>query len=318
MEVIYGIEGLNARGSDPVVTMGTFDGVHLGHQAIIKEVEKKSAQSNRRSMLITFEPHPQLVVAPETAPLLLTTLEEKLDILSRTDLSLVLIIPFTKEFSQMNYRDFIENILVKRVRARELVVGYDHAFGKNREGRLPALKGLGKRYGFEVHVVSPVEVDRVQISSTTIRNLVTRGDMNSAFKLLGRFYSLRGWVVGGDERGHILNYPTANLKLNSERKLCPADGVYAVWVKLKGRFLPGVMNIGRRPTFDSGRRTIEVHLLDFHENIYGAPMEVNVVDRIREERKFNSQVELVNQIEEDKREATRILTQRGGCTQSLM
>lgn len=313
MEVVYGIDSLAKKGRfDPVGTMGTFDGVHLGHQAIIKEVEERSKRSNRIGMLITFEPHPQSVVAPETAPLLLSTIDEKLDILSQTDLDVVLIIPFTKEFSRMGFQDFIETIMVDKIGAKRLVVGCNHAFGRDRRGRLPALKGLGEKYGFKVDVVPPMEVDDLQVSSTRIRKLVVTGDVFRASRLLGRFYSLRGWVVRGDERGRIINYPTANLELNSERKLCPANGVYAVRVRVEGEIFQGLMNIGHRPTFDSSHRTIEVHLLGFGRDIYGAALEVEVIDRIRDERKFDSQTELAEQIENDKREVVRLLSEKRG------
>ncbi|MDX5480203.1 MAG: bifunctional riboflavin kinase/FAD synthetase, partial [Hymenobacteraceae bacterium] len=258
MEVIRDIAAFPQL-SHAVVTSGTFDGVHIGHQKILRRVMERARQSNGQSVVITYWPHPRLVLFPEDNTLkLLSTIEERIEQLRSFGIDYLLIIPFTKEFSRTSSRSFITDVLVKALNTKVLVIGYDHRFGKNREGSFEHLKTHAAKYGFELEEIPRQDVDDVGVSSTKIRKALEQGDIETANRYLGRFYSLTSEVVEGNKLGRTIGYPTANLALPAAHKLIPANGVYAVWVKLGEERFAGMMNIGLRPTVDGKQLTLEV------------------------------------------------------------
>jgi riboflavin kinase/FMN adenylyltransferase len=298
MEVIYGIENIK-REENSILTMGTFDGVHLGHQAIIKEMNNRRGK-HQKSTLVTFEPHPQDVIGKKEREIkLLTLLDEKIEILNLTGLDRLIVIPFAREFSLIEPEEFIEKILVSKIGMKEIIIGFNHAFGKNRRGGFELLKDLEDKFGYVVDMIKPVYFNGENISSTRIRSVIKDGNVELASSLLGRNYSLSGIVVKGDGRGKKLGFPTANIDISSQKKLIPSNGVYEVLVfHSKGKY-KGAMNIGTRPTFGLTQKTIEVFILDFDKNIYGERLKVEFVRRIRDEQKFNSVDELIKQMEKD-------------------
>lgn len=292
-----------------VVTLGTFDGLHLGHQKIIKSVIEKSADYNCRSVLITFDPHPRSVVSPGYKMDLLSTLDEKIGILETLGLQNVLIIKFTKEFSQQSPEDFIKKYLADGIGLKEVVIGYDHHFGKGRDGNIELMQQAGKKFGFDVSVVSGCTVDDTIISSTKIRKLIAAGQVVMAAKMLGRPYSFDGVVIHGDDRGKKLGFPTANLNPVDLHKILPAIGIYAVECIIDGVKNYGLLNVGKRPTFhQSGEVIPEVYLFDFDKNIYDKTVTVKVIEKIRDEKKFNSAEELIHQIKKDEKAGAEILS----------
>jgi riboflavin kinase/FMN adenylyltransferase len=308
MEIFWDLKGVK-RNQNSVLTVGTFDGVHLGHQFILAELKKRAGRYGAQTTLVTFRPHPQLVLKSSIKPnlKLLTTVEEKIDILKDLDIDRVVVIQFTKEFSNTPSNEFVQNILFNAIGFSEIVIGHDHAFGKNRAGNIKTLKMLGEELGFTVDELPAYTVDGTVISSTRIRDLLKEGKIKEANKLLGRNYFFSGKVVKGDGRGKILQFPTANLKPTSEDKLLPKDGVYAVFVYFGGNKYKGMMNIGVRPTFETIQHTIEIHILDFNQDIYNEVMKVEFVDRIRNEIYFSNSDELVNQLENDRIRSLGIL-----------
>ncbi len=292
------------KDSNTVVTIGTFDGVHLGHQKILAETAAKSAYYGGRNFLITFDPHPRSVVSEEYKMKLLTTTEEKLKLLERFGIENVYVINFTKEFAELSSEEFVKQIICEKIGAKHLVIGYDHKFGKDRKGNEQLLKELGESYGFDVSSVPPVEMDGEIISSTLIRRNLLAGKVQKANKMLGREYSLEGVVVKGSMRGRELGFPTANIQVDSEEKLIPSNGVYIVKVKVKEKIKFGLLNIGFRPTFGEGEELfVEVHIFDFQEDIYDSKIRVEFLDYLRPEIKFKNKFELIEQIEKDKEEA---------------
>ena len=292
-----------------VVTVGSFDGFHLGHQQILKELNRQAREDcDCLEILITFHPHPKEVIGnPKDHPIeILTPLEEKLEVLRDLGLPAVLVIPFTREFSQMNYKDFVKNILVEKLRIKKMVVGHDHAFGKNREGHPAQLKQLGSEFGFSVTVLDPFYLDGEIVSSSAIRNLLKKGDVSTAGKLLGRPYSLSGAVEKGDHRGRELGYPTANLEIKNPHKLIPHKGVYAVDVEHQQKINKGMMNIGNRPTFNFDPLTLEVHIFNFSGSIYGDELKIFFKKFIREEVKFENSEALKKQMLLDKKICMKI------------
>lgn len=283
-----------------IATVGTFDGVHAGHREILKQVVKKAEQINGRSVAVTFEPHPRIVVSEEKTLPMLSTIEEKKILFESLGIDVLVIIEFTKEFSQRKPESFIKEYLIKRVGLKEIVIGYDHRFGKGRDGDEQLLKSLGDENDFAVTEVKAVEIDEVTVSSSKIRSLICSGEIAKANLLLERPYSFSGKVIKGDGRGSTLGFPTANLQLLNRHKAVPDSGVYPVTADFYGSRYEGVMNIGLRPTFGaSENRTIEVHLFDFDISIYGEELTVTMYDKIRGERKFSSKNELIAQIEKD-------------------
>ncbi|WP_439882441.1 bifunctional riboflavin kinase/FAD synthetase [Pontibacter sp. MBLB2868] len=307
MEVIRDIAAF-PRLSYPVVTSGTFDGVHIGHQKILRRVIKRAKQNKGQSVVITFWPHPRLVLFPEDNKLkLLSTIEERIEALRSFGIDYLLIIPFTKEFSRTSSRSFITDILVKAINTKLLVIGYDHRFGKNREGSFEHLKARSQQYGFEVEEIPRQDIDDVGVSSTKIRKALEIGDVETAHNYLGRYYSLTSLVEEGDKIGRTIGFPTANLALPAPHKLIPANGVYAVWVKIGGERFPGMMNIGSRPTVEGKELRLEVHILNFDRDIYGQQITVEFVQQLRREQKFNGLDALKAQLVTDRDQAVHIL-----------
>lgn len=293
-----------SRGS--CVTIGNFDGVHKGHQKLISRVISKAKAGNMASVAVSFCPHPlKVLVGPHRAPFI-TVRDQKLDILESLGLDLTLLLNFTREMAAMEPEEFVAAYLVGWLNMRELVVGYDYSFGKGRKGNFELLKSLGEKYGYNVERLDPVIIDGAIVSSTRIRDLIKAGDVWSVKPLMGRFYVVRGSVIHGRNRGgRLLGFPTANLKLLNE--VCPKIGVYAIWAQVEGRIYPAVANIGHNPTFGDGELSVEAHILDFHEDIYGHEMRVHFVQRLRDEKKFSGVEELMARIAEDCELGRRIL-----------
>ncbi|WP_299824572.1 bifunctional riboflavin kinase/FAD synthetase [uncultured Pontibacter sp.] len=307
MEVIRDIAAFPHL-SFPVVTSGTFDGVHIGHQKILKRVMERARENNGQSVVITFWPHPRLVLFPEDNKLkLLSTIEERIEQLRSFGIDYLLIIPFTKEFSRTSSRTFITDILVKALNTKLLVIGYDHRFGKNREGSFENLKARSSQYGFEVEEIPRQDIDDVGVSSTKIRKALENGDIETANLYLGRKYTITSVIVEGDKIGRTIGYPTANLAIPKAPKLIPANGVYAVWAHINGVRNAAMMNIGIRPTVAGKHLTLEVHILDFKEDIYGKSITVEFVEHLRNEKMFGGLEELKTQLAQDESEARKLL-----------
>jgi len=295
--------------SNSVVTVGTFDGVHKGHRALIDAVVTKASERNARSVVVTFDPHPREIINPGKGGIkLLTTLKERCEILEDLGVDVLLVIPFDRDFSLLTSEEFVRKIIHKKVGVSEFVIGYDHHFGRDREGTIETIKKLGAELGFDSYVVSKQEMGDVTISSTVIRRtLAEEGNVKKAAEYLDRNYLLNGIVMHGDERGRTIGYPTANLKPEHENKVIPKNGVYAVKVRVQGEWFGGMMNIGVRPTFDDPVRTVEVNIFDFSREIYGDTIQVRFIDRIRDEQKFDGIDELKTQLDSDKQKSLEIL-----------
>ncbi len=295
--------------ANAVVTTGTFDGVHVGHRKIIGRLQEVANRIGGQTVLFTFYPHPRLVLQPDADLKLITTLEEKVQLLEEAGLQHLIIHPFTQAFSQTTSLEFVRNILVKGIGAKKLVIGYDHHFGRNREGSFEHLKEFGPVYGFDVEEIPAEDVDHVKVSSTKIRKAIEDGDIALANRFLNSLFMLSGYVVKGNRLGHQLGYPTANIELTEAHKLIPKDGVYAVRAQLLegGRQLKGMCNIGKRPTVQGTTKTIEVHLFDFNEDIYGEPLRLFFVERMRDEQKFDDLEALKKQLMHDEKRSREIL-----------
>ncbi len=307
MKVYEGIAGFVPKGN-AIVTSGTFDGVHIGHQKILNTLQDIAAATGGETVLITYWPHPRLVLNPEAHIKLLTTFDEKTRVLEGFGLDHLIKIPFTKEFARTSSLDFIRNILVKGIGTHTLVIGYDHRFGHNREGNFESLKANAANYGFRVEEIPRQDVDNVGVSSTKIRKALWQGDIRTANAFLGWEYCLNGTVVPGAQRGRQIGFPTANIKINDPLKLIPADGVYAVRVILDNKLYQGMLNIGNRPTVDGAQHAIEVHILDFKGNLYDHPIRIKMVERIRPEKRFADMNELREQLVKDRQLAQKILS----------
>ena len=306
MKVIEDLSALE-RPLNAVVTSGTFDGVHLGHQKILKKLLNTAKEINGESIVLTFWPHPRFVLGNGWGDLrLLTTFEEKAKLLAETGLDYLVKVPFTRAFSELSSNDFVQNIIVDKLGTQKLIIGYDHKFGKNREGGFDYLKEHQDTFGFEVEEIPRHDIDSVGVSSTEIRQALFSGNVQEAQKLLGRSYTLSGIVIKGDQFGRQLGYPTANIYIAEEFKLIPGDGVYAMLVHLKGGIYQGMMNIGVRPTISGKRRQIEVNIFDFEEDIYGQSIKLEFVAKLREEQKFESKDHLKQQLGRDKLAALSI------------
>jgi len=290
-----------------VITIGTFDGVHAGHRDIISRLKTYANKNNLRDVVITFEPHPRMVISDYDIKLL-STLNEKIEFLESLGVSNLLILNFTIEFSKQSSEEFIKNVVCNKIGTRHIIIGHDHKFGKDRGGDEDKLKKLGLGYDFTVEIVEPVSKKGNVISSTLIRKSLLNGQVELASDLLGRNYCFRGKVVRGVARGTILGFPTANIEVENARKLIPQNGVYIVECKIKDNIVFGVMNVGIRPTFaDTKRVIIEVHLIEFKREIYGEEIKVSLLKRLRDEKKFDSKEELIYQIERDKRKAVQYI-----------
>ena len=307
MEIIDDLSSANLN-SDTVLTVGAFDGVHRGHQHLIQQTVEQARQTKRLAGLITFYPHPSAVLSPYHPARYLSTPGEKAALLEKLGLDVLAILPFDQEMAQTSARDFIAQVH-RHLHIAELWVGADFALGRAREGDVEALRALGQELGFTVRVIEPLTLQGETVSSTRIRSLLLKGKVRQAAQLLARYPSLAGEVVRGSQRGHCLGFPTANLEVRKERVI-PADGIYAVYARLGEERHQGVANVGVRPSFEvGGQRIVEVHILDFEEDIYGCDLVVEFVERLRDERRYASVEELRAQIERDVEKARRILSE---------
>jgi len=296
------------RDEKSVITLGTFDGLHLGHQQIVDTIIQKSRQSGGRSFLLTFDPHPRKVIPGRNDVKLLSTLEEKIEILEQLGLENLFIINFTEKFSRQSPEEFVKKYLVEGIGLKEIVIGHDHHFGKERDGNFELLQNLGHKFNFAVTLVPEFSVEGETVSSTKIRNALLAGDVLKAGKMLGRNYSFKGKIVRGDGRGRKLGFPTANLSTGNEDKLIPAKGIYAAECIIENEMHYGLLSLGRRPTFHKDGDIIpEFYIFDFDRDIYDSIMQVNLVQRIRDEEKFNSVDELIIQMKKDEETGRQIL-----------
>lgn len=304
MEIIRDLECLS-RHPYPVVTLGNFDGVHLGHRAILKAAIDRARAAGGTAFAITFEPHPEKFLFPARAPRLILVPEDKLELLRLSGIDGVIVLAFTDALSRLSPRDFVRDYLLDKIGAREVVIGHSVNFGHKRAGNAAVMVELGRELGFDTAVVGPVKIAGMEVSSTKIRELISAGDMRSAAKLLGRYHFLHGPVVHGRERGRTIGFPTANIE--SETECIPPDGVYATRVILEDGAFGSITNIGMRPTFNESARSVEAHIFDFNRDIYGKRVKLELIDRIRGERKFESAEALRNQIALDLANAHEIL-----------
>ncbi len=289
------------------VTVGSFDGIHLGHQAVLREIDRRARAAGRASVLVTFDPHPLEVVNPKAAPPRLTTGPERLEILAQSPLDYVLLLRFDRYLAGLTPDRFVREILLARCAVRELVIGHDHGFGRGRSGDVETLRRLGAAEDFEVDVVDPVDFGGQHVSSSRLRRAVAGGDLVTARALLGRPNTVVGRVGQGERRGRLLGVPTINLAELSPRKLLPPDGVYAVAVEWRGGRAGGMMNQGPRPTVQDGRRTLEAHLFDFEGDLYGEWVRVEWVERLRDIERFASLEDLKQQLQSDRQRALAVL-----------
>ncbi len=289
-----------------IITVGTFDGVHIGHQKIIKKLNSLKKEGDN-SVLLTFYPHPRMVLQDESKIKLINTLEEKIELLNKAGLDCLVVEPFTKQFSRLSALEFTKDILIDKLNLKKLVIGYDHRFGKNREGNFEQLEEYGMAYGFKVKEISAKDIKDVTVSSTKIRLALQEGNIEIANKYLGYNYLLTGKVVRGQGLGNKWNYPTINIQIPNPYKLIPKNGVYIVSAQLRESQFFGIMNIGIRPTVNGKSKTIEVHLLDFKADVYGDDIKVCVIKRLRDEQKFPSIDDLVIQIKKDEEIARKYI-----------
>lgn len=306
MQIFYSIKDLK-KNKNTVLTLGTFDGIHPGHLKIIDRLVSCSKEKGCRSVVITFYPHPRTILGNDNSVKMLTTQDEKIELLEKLGVENLLIINFTKEFASLSAEDFIYDYLINGIGLTEIVLGHDHHFGKGRRGNAELLQKIADKEGFIVTKAEAFMIDGEAVSSTKIRNAIAEGDIIRANRLLGRNYEFSGIVVGGDKRGRELGFPTANIKLSSQEKLLPASGVYAVKVMVENERHTGLLSIGKRPTFyNQGELVSEVYIFDFNREIYGAKVTTELVERLRGEVKFNSAEELINQMNTDKENGYKI------------
>lgn len=307
MKIYHGLDDF-ARLEYAVVTSGTFDGVHVGHQQILSRLRETASKNNGETVVITFWPHPRLVLHPEDDTLkLLNTFEEKAALLKDQGIQHLVRIPFTKEFSNHTSDEFIREVLVKTIGTRKLVIGYDHRFGHNREGSFEQLKLNGPKYGFEVEEIPRQDIDHIAVNSTRIRKALEEGDVETAAHFLGRPYSITGRVVTGDKIGRLIGFPTANIEIDTKYKLIPADAIYAVTVEHEHKRFGAMLYIGNRPTVNGTKQNIEANIFDFNQDIYGESLTVYFHKLIRGDMKFNGLEELKKQLYKDQEDALEIL-----------
>lgn len=305
MKILKNLNEIPVEFRDSVVTIGNFDGVHRGHQNIFRLLLDEAKRENGKAIVITFDPHPKKVIHPDMRPFfLLTPLDEKLKLIEEYGIDAVLLITFTPDFAKTTAEEFVRHILWDKLHLKKLYIGYDYAFGQGKQGNAEFLRSMGKELGFDVEEIGVVKDDDIIISSTNIRISICEGNVKLARELLGRPYNVYGNVIKGYQRGTDIGVPTANIE---SEKVIPNCGVYAVMVDIKGIQHQGVINIGFNPTFDNNKLSIEVHLFDFNENIYGENIEILFIDRLRDEKKFESPEKLVEQIKKDITQARTIL-----------
>ncbi len=316
MEAVRGTAALKRELRRPVLTIGNFDGLHVGHRAIMKTVLGRARDLGGEAVVYTFDPHPRKVLRPESAPQLLTTLDQKLELLEEMGIDVAIVEPFDREFAELDPQAFVREYIHRRIRPMEVYVGYDFHFGRDREGSMRLLTETGPRLGFSVTIFPEVTIDGRDVNSTRIRELIGQGEVAEAGRLLGRPFRVRGRVVEGQRRGRTLGFPTANLEPHNE--VMPEAGVYAGWTRFvddgdpaRGREIPTVTNVGQRPTFEDGRGFVaEAHLIDFSGDVYGRSIELSFERRLRRERRFDGPDALREQIQRDVVEARRWLESR--------
>jgi riboflavin kinase/FMN adenylyltransferase len=306
MEIFNSPDDISDDFRGAIVTIGNFDGVHRGHQHIFQKIVREARQEKSKAVVITFEPHPKMVLHPERKPFyLITTLEEKIARIADIGVDGLLLIPFSLEFSKTTAREFICSILWDKLRIKKITIGHDYTFGRGKEGNEAYLASFGEKLGFAVEVINAFKIVDAVISSTLTRNVILEGRVKEAALFLGRPYNLGGIVIGGHQRGRNLGFPTANLR--PDKVLIPKPGIYAVRLLLEGKTCQGVLNIGFNPTFSDNALSIEVYIFDFDEDIYKKRLEVLFIDRIRDEKKFDGPAQLVDQIRRDVEKARAIL-----------
>ncbi len=307
MKIIHSIAEFHCS-HKTIVTIGTFDGVHVGHQKILKNLIRTAKEGGKKSVLLTFFPHPRMVLQKEMDLYLLNTIEEKSLLLDEMGLDYLIIHPFSKDFSRLSAIDFVREFLVNKLNTYQLVIGYDHHFGKNREGNIDQLKEYGLLYDFFVEEIPSQDIDEVSVSSTKIRNALLSGNLKTANTFLGYNYMLNGKVIRGESFGSKIGFPTANLEIKESYKLIPKTGVYIVKTEIDHRVIYGMMNIGFRPTLGGKNKTIEVHLFDFKKDIYDEIITVELFYFLRNEKKFDTIEMLSNQLAKDKKNAISFLS----------
>lgn len=286
-----------------VVTIGTFDGVHIGHQKIIKRLINTGKKEHLKSIILTFFPHPRMVLQKDSNIKLINTIKERHDILDALGLDYLLIKKFTKEFSRLSARDFVKDILIDKLNVKKVIIGYDHRFGRNRNADINDLKNFGEVYGFEVEEISAQDIDDVSVSSTKIRTALQDGDIKKANAYLGYNFMLSGTVTKGKGLGKQLLFPTANIAIEEDYKIIPKQGSYVVSAQINDKKVYGMMNIGMNPTVNGNAQTIEVHFFDFEDDIYGEQIKIDLLNRLRDEEKFESVEALKDQLAKDKKTA---------------
>lgn len=290
-----------------IVTIGTFDGVHIGHQKIIEQLVLTAKENNCSSVLLTFFPHPRMVLQKDNSIQLINTIEERIEILQKTGLDYLIIHPFDAAFSRLTAFEFVRDVLVKHLQISQLVVGYDHRFGKNREGDFEQLVEYGDMYEFKVHEIPAQDINAISVSSTKVRKALEQGGIKKATEYLGYFFSLTGEIVKGDQLGSTIGYPTANIKVEEAYKLIPENGAYLVRAFIDEVLVYGMMNIGVRPTVQGANKTIETHFFDFNADLYGKRLQIEVLDFLRNEQKFDSLEDLKIQLDKDKNDSMELL-----------
>ncbi len=305
MEVFTGISSMRRKLRNPAITIGNFDGVHKGHQALFEKVKQWARQIGGESAVITFHPHPLEVLFPRKALSFITSHQQKLKLIENCGIDATIVIPFSREFSQISARQFVEDLLVAQVGMKAIVVGYDYRFGHSREGDIDFLIRMGREFGFNVDTMAGIKVNDTVVSSTVIRQMIKQGNVKNAGRLLGRPFEVSGTVVEGKKRGAGLGFPTANISLPATAS--PRTGVYAVEAEVEGKWYGGAANLGYNPTFGDTDMSLEVHIFDFNRNIYGKPITIRFADRLRDEKRFSGPQELIEQIRKDVAAARKIL-----------
>jgi riboflavin kinase / FMN adenylyltransferase len=310
MHVFHGIEAVQRKLKNPAITIGNFDGVHKGHQALFQRVKQLAEALNGESVVVTFDPHPLEVLFPQKTPSFITSHRHKLDLIASCGIDATIVIPFDHKFAQMSAREFVEAILVEKIGAKAIVVGHDYRFGNSREGDIAFLSRLGEQYGFKVETVSGLMVNDTVVSSTAIRQMIASGNIKEANKLLGRFFEVAGTVIPGRKRGVGLGFPTANIRMPAITS--PLTGVYVIQAEVDGKTYGGAANLGYNPTFGDNDLSLEAHLFDFDQDIYGKHITIRFVDRLRDELRFSNPDELATQIRKDVDTAKEILASLAG------
>ncbi|KGL60088.1 MULTISPECIES: bifunctional riboflavin kinase/FAD synthetase [unclassified Polaribacter] len=298
MKIVQNTSNFSVK-DETYVTIGTFDGVHFGHQKIIEKLVKEAKKANKKSVVLTFFPHPRMVLQKDASLKLLNTIEERATLLEKTDLDYLIIHPFSKDFSRMSALEFVRDILVKQLNISKLIIGYDHHFGKNREGNITQLSEYSHLYGFKVEEIPAQDIDSVSVSSTKVRRALAAGNLKTANHYLGYNFMLTGTVVNGKKLGGKIGYPTANIDVKETYKLIPKTGVYVVKSSIGRKTVFGMMNIGNRPTINGNHQTIEIHFFDFNKDLYHKNLTIELLYFLRDEQKFDTIEFLVHQLKKD-------------------